>query len=89
MRTRYAKLVQTRSGQGTKELSQRDQWIVDTFSFLRPHIVRCPTRTSKVSLFMFQFFNYYYYYFLGYFIRKFGSRHANTKKKNISHKVWE
>ena len=53
MRTRYAKLIQTKSGQGARELTARDQWIVETFGFLRPHIVRCPTRTSKVSLFMF------------------------------------
>ncbi|KAK3875462.1 hypothetical protein Pcinc_019674 [Petrolisthes cinctipes] len=47
MRTRYAKLVQTKSGQGTRELTERDTWIKESFNFLRPHIVRCTTRTSK------------------------------------------
>ena len=50
MRTRYAKLVDMKSGMANKKLTQRDRWIKDTFLFLRPHIVRCPTRTSKVKI---------------------------------------
>lgn len=48
MRTRYSKLISTKSGQEAKQLTERDKWIKQTFS-LRSHIVRCPTRASKVS----------------------------------------
>ena len=51
MRTRYAKLIDEKSGMAVKDMTQRDQWIHATFTFLRPHIVRCPTRTSKVNIF--------------------------------------
>ena len=47
MRTRYAKLIDDKSGMATREMTERDQWIYNSFDFLRPHIVRCPTRTSK------------------------------------------
>ena len=47
MRTRYSKLLDDKSGQATREMTERDQWIYTSFEFLRPHIVRCPTRTSK------------------------------------------
>ena len=49
LRTRYAKLIDEKSGMATKEMTERDQWIHSAFAFLRPHIVRCPTRTSKVN----------------------------------------
>ena len=58
MRTRFAKLIQTRSGQGARDLTQRDAWIKETFSFLRPHIVRVATRTSKVSIKAIHIFSY-------------------------------
>ena len=49
MRTRFAKLIYgKRSGMASKQLTERDAWICSEFAFLRPHIVRCPTRTSKV-----------------------------------------
>lgn len=47
MRTRYSKLISTKSGQEAKQITERDKWIKQTFSFLRPHIVRCPTRARK------------------------------------------
>ena len=47
MRTRYAKLIDDKSGMATREMTERDQWIYNSFDFLRPHIVRCPTRSSK------------------------------------------
>lgn len=50
MRTRYAKLIHTKSGQGVKVFTDRDKWIMEAFAFLRCHIVRCQTRTSKVSV---------------------------------------
>ena len=49
VRTRYAKLIDEKTGIPTQDMTERDQWIHDTFTFLRPHIVRCPTRTSKVN----------------------------------------
>ena len=47
MRTRYAKLIDDKSGMAAREMTERDQWIHQSFEFLRPHIVRLPTRTSK------------------------------------------
>ncbi|KAK7083637.1 hypothetical protein SK128_007665 [Halocaridina rubra] len=49
MRTRFARISSTCSGQGTvlDELTERDRWIYNSFQFLRPHIVRVPSRQSK------------------------------------------
>ena len=51
MRTRYGKLCERHSsGDGAADetlLSTRDQWILANFSFLKAHIVRCPTRKSQ------------------------------------------
>lgn len=49
MRTRYAKLIDEKSGMATRDMTERDQWIQSFFAFLRPHIVRVKTRTSKVN----------------------------------------
>lgn len=51
MRTRFARITSTRSGQGSvlDELTERDRWIFNSFQFLRPHIVRVPSRQSKVK----------------------------------------
>lgn len=40
MRTRLGKISGKKSGDGAKELTDRDQWIVDKFSFLQSHISR-------------------------------------------------
>jgi hypothetical protein len=48
MRTMYGKLSKTQSGQAAPNLTERQKWIVDTFVFMRPHIVRVPSRSSKV-----------------------------------------
>lgn len=55
MRTRYSKISDmksVKSGDGATDdslmFSERDQWIMAAFAFLKPHIVRCPTRKSKV-----------------------------------------
>ena len=56
MRTRYGKLQKnaTKSGAGSPQLTQRDQWILRNFSFFKPHIYVCPKRApglvSKISL---------------------------------------
>lgn len=44
MRTRFGKLTLTKSGQGANERTDRDRWILDTFSFLSKHIVRVSTK---------------------------------------------
>ena len=43
-RTMYGKLTLSRSGQGPAELTERQQWVANTFSFLKSHIIR---HTSK------------------------------------------
>ena len=53
MRTRYAKLIDNKSAIHTRK-SERDQWIQDSFEFLRPHIVRCPAWTIKVNKVIFK-----------------------------------
>ncbi|KAG0730378.1 Protein KRI1 [Chionoecetes opilio] len=47
MRTRYARLSDRRSGDGTPALTERETWIQTHFAFLKPHIVRCPSRKAK------------------------------------------
>ena len=56
IRTRFGKLsAGGKSGQGAIQLTDREKWILNTFSFLRPHIVRqrktrtCGLQTSVVS----------------------------------------
>ena len=39
-RTRYGKLMQSKSGQAPKEMTERQKWIQDNFDFLKTHI-RC------------------------------------------------
>jgi hypothetical protein len=54
MRIRYGKLQKTttKSGAGSsQQLSHRDHWILDNFSFFKPHIYVCPKRaTGLVSI---------------------------------------
>jgi hypothetical protein len=38
LRSRYGKLKKKRSGSGDMELTERDEWAVRNFEFLRPHI---------------------------------------------------
>ena len=46
MRTRYVKISTLKSGQATKELSERDQEIYNTFTFLDSHVKRGPSLQS-------------------------------------------
>ena len=47
MRTRYGRLTNSgKSGQGSKELTERDQFVLDNFGFLKDHIRRCPPRSN-------------------------------------------
>ena len=52
MRTRYGKHTSKKSGDGAKEHTDRDTWILRSFSFLDDHIARVPSRQScNVSTF--------------------------------------
>ena len=52
MRTRYGKLTCKKFGDGAKEHTDRDTWILRSFSFLDDHISRVPSRQScNVSTF--------------------------------------
>ncbi len=42
--SRYGRLIQTKSGQGVKEHTEREVWILDKFSFLKDHIARQTSR---------------------------------------------
>lgn len=44
MRTRFGRISKRKSGDGAKELTDRDSWILEAFSFLRKHIVRVASR---------------------------------------------
>lgn len=50
MRTMYGKLTKSQSGQGTPNFTERQEWIIKTFNFIKPHIVRVPSRSSKVNI---------------------------------------
>lgn len=50
LRSRYGRLTHTKSGQGTgRRLTEREQWILSLFRFLKPHIVR-QHRTAHLGL---------------------------------------
>ena len=52
-RTRYGKLVKHKSGQFPQRLTDRQEWLIKSFDFLKPHIYRQPTRAaSAVSTFL-------------------------------------
>lgn len=40
MRTRYGRLTLGKSGQAAREMTERDKWIYETFTFIGKHIVR-------------------------------------------------
>ena len=47
MRTAYGKLTKTKSGQAARKFTEREQWILDSFDFLKDHISRCPSRQVR------------------------------------------
>jgi hypothetical protein len=49
MRTIFGKLTKQKSGQATPQHTERQQWILQAFNFIRPHIVRVPSRSTKVN----------------------------------------
>ena len=52
LRTKYGKLSAVKSGDGARELTFRDKWVLDKFAFLKRHIVRVPSRQAcGVSIF--------------------------------------
>ncbi len=50
LRSQYGRITKTKSGQGTKKLTQRDQYIKDRLSFLSVHIIRKPNRVPLKPL---------------------------------------
>ncbi|XP_076044858.1 uncharacterized protein LOC143027456 [Oratosquilla oratoria] len=47
MRTWFGRITERKSGQGTHKYTERDQWILNTFAFLKGHIVRQTGRQSS------------------------------------------
>lgn len=46
LRTRYGRLLLTKSGDGSKPLTDREQWILRNFEFVKGQITRQPSRQS-------------------------------------------
>ncbi len=46
MQTRFGKLTKTASGDGAADNTERDQWILNCFDFVRQHIMRIKGRTA-------------------------------------------
>ena len=46
MRTQFGKLLQKKSGDGDREYTDREKWIMSQFSFLKNHIVRVASRQA-------------------------------------------
>ncbi len=44
LKSRYGRLTQTKSGQGVKEHTEREVWLLDKFSFLKSHIAHQTSR---------------------------------------------
>ena len=45
LRMRYGRLLKKKSGQGATELTERDQWVLAQFAFLKTHIYEVKRRT--------------------------------------------
>ena len=52
MRTRWGKLAKQKAGQEAThgELTEREQWIHDSLSFLREHVVPTKSRQTNVGM---------------------------------------
>ena len=48
MRTRYGKQQKLKDGDGSKDLTSRDQWIINHFAFIGHHIYTCPNRRTGI-----------------------------------------
>uniref|UniRef100_UPI003590010E uncharacterized protein isoform X1 n=1 Tax=Myxine glutinosa TaxID=7769 RepID=UPI003590010E len=48
MRTRFGQLKKLKSGDGCKEFTSRDQWILGHFAFMSAHIYDCPNRGAGI-----------------------------------------
>ena len=46
VRTQFGKLSKRKSGDGSRELSDRDRWVLTSFDFLKTHIVRVTSRQA-------------------------------------------
>lgn len=72
MRTRYGRITERKSGQGTPRYTERDRWILSNFGFLKDHIVRQAGRQSSqvcidnhnvLHIIVLVHFQYHYVYF--------------------------
>lgn len=60
IRTRFTRLVHRKSGDGASELTERDQWILTNFAWLRVHVVEVQKKTTvSVSNIRDLVFNYF------------------------------
>ena len=50
MRSAYGRLTRKASGSGSREFTDREKWIISTFSFFKSHIVRHESRQLGVSI---------------------------------------
>ena len=61
LRTRYTKLKKMKSGNGAPEHSERDQWVLNNFSFLAPFTYEVKKRTLISVSTSLHFYNNLYY----------------------------
>ena len=56
LRTRFGRLLKRKSGQGVPDLTERDEWVMAKFAFLKVHIYNVQRRTMvSVSHFLFTY----------------------------------
>lgn len=46
IRTRYTRLVHTKSGEAAAELTERDRWILRSFAWVKPHVAEVKKKTT-------------------------------------------
>ena len=47
LRSQHGRITHPTTGKGREDMSDREKWIDETFSFLNTHIVRIPSRSSS------------------------------------------
>ena len=46
MRTQFGKLIQKKSGDGARDYTEREKWVIGKFDFLKSHIVQVASRQA-------------------------------------------
>lgn len=69
-RTAFTKLIQRpANGSGTVQMTARQQWVVESISFLKGHCTSIPLRKGvDVSIYLFIYISFYYFFVLFFFI---------------------